>query len=368
MVSRGLAVLRARAPFALAVFLADLALYDAIQLVFFLRAHRFPDFLLFWAAARTALTHGPAAIYSKPAFEAAVQAAWGSGPPWPYLNPPVLAWLLVPLALLPFTVAFAVWIAASTIALGWAAWLTRPSARFVLSAFGFLPTFVALGSGQIAPLIVLALVAAIRLEDRSRHLAAGVLLALLATKPQLGLLLPVALLASGRWRAPATAGAITVALAALTILTLGVDGTRAWLSAVRDFSDNPYFLRWSLVPLVGDAGWWAVLVAVAVVVGVAARRWRDHTLVVYGAGVIGSILVNHYLTPSDLVMLLIPVWALARAGRRAVWLAALLWGTGWLALFFPALVIGAEALTLAALALPVLAAAPAPRLAPAPTT
>jgi hypothetical protein len=366
MVSRGLAVIRSRAPFALAVFLADLALYNLIQLILLLQAHPFPDFLLFWAAGRAAVAHGPAAVYSKPAFDAAVRAVWGTGPPWPYLNPPVLAWLLIPLTLLPFGLAYGLWIAASATALGWAAWLTGHGVRFVLSALGFLPTFVALGSGQVAPLILLALVAATRLEARNRQVGAGAVLAVLAVKPQLGLLLPVAILAAGRWRAPATAAVIAIALAGATLLTLGGDGTRSWLSAVRDFSDNPYFLRWSLVPLVGDTGWWAALVVVAVAVGLAARRWRDDLLTVYGVGVTGSILVNHYLTPSDLVMLLLPAWALARAGGRAAVVGALLWLAGWVALFLPAAVIGAEVLTLLALNLPVVPTAPAQRATPAP--
>jgi hypothetical protein len=263
--------------------------------------------------------------------------------------------------------AFGLWIAASAAALGWAAWLTGHGVRFVLCALGFLPTFVALGSGQVAPLILLALVAATHLEARNRQVAAGAVLAVLAAKPQLGLLLPVALLAAGRWRAPATAAVIAIVVAGATLLALGVEDTRAWLSAVRDFSDNPYFLRWSLVPLVGDAGWWAVLVVVAAAVGLAGRRWRHDILTVYGVGVTGSILVNHYLTPSDLVMLLLPVWALARAGGRAAAVGGLLWLAGWVALFLPAAVIAAEVLTLLALNLPVVSTTPVRRLAPAPT-
>jgi len=367
MVSRGLAVIRARAPFALAVVLADLALYNLVQLFFFLRAHRFPDFLLFWAAARVAVAHGPSAMYSKAAFDAAVQPVWGTGPPWPYLNPPVLAWLLVPLTVLPFGVAFGIWMAASAAALGWAAWLSGHGVRFVLSALGFLPTFVALGSGQVAPLILLALILASRFDARNRAVAAGVLLAVLAAKPQLGLLLPVVLLAAGMWRSAATAAVIAAILGAATVLALGVDGTRTWLSAVRDFSDNPYFMRWSLVPVVGDTGWWAVLVVAAGAVGLAARRWRHDALTVYGLGITGSILVNHYLTPSDLVMLLLPVWALARAGGRAALLGGVLWLAGWAALFLPAVLIGAEVLTLLALNLPVVSTIPVRRLTPAPS-
>lgn len=308
------------------------------------------------------------AVYSPAVVDAAIRAAWGSVPPWPYLSPPALAWLLVPFALLPFSLAFAVWLGASAVGLAWAAWIAGGRPLYVLSVLGFLPVFVALGSGQVAPLIVLALVWAVRLEAGGRWALAGVLLAVVAVKPQLGLMVPVAVLASGRWRPVAVAAAIAVVLAVLTLAALGVDGVRRWLDAVHQFSGVGYFLRWSLAPLLGETGWAVAALVTALLVAAAGRHWRQNGLAVLGAGLLGSILVNHYLTPSDLVVLLVPVWALARAGGRAAALGAVLWAAAWLALFFPILLIGAEALVLLAMAAPAALAASALRLAPAHTS
>jgi glycosyl transferase family 87 len=350
---RALAALRTRARFALVVVLSDLAIYDLLQLVVGLRRHPFPDFLLYWSAARVVITNGPGAIYSAPAFNAVVRAEWGSGPPWPYLNPPVLAWILTPFALLPFSIAFGVWLVASTVALAASARLCGTGWLGVLSAFAFLPVFVALGTGQVAPLVLLALVVMVRLERSGRWAEAGALLAILTVKPQLGLLVPVALLAAGRWRPVAVAAGLGIAVGLATFLTFGLAGTGAWLSAVRSFSDNPYFLRWSFVPLVGQAGWWVGLVVTAILVGVGARRWRGNTLVVVGLGVAGSLLVNHYLTPPDFVMLLLPAWALLLVGGRAAILGAVIWAGGWLAIWFPVSVVAAEGAVIIALALPI---------------
>jgi hypothetical protein len=347
------AILRARAPFAFTVVLVDLTLYDAYQLAFFFRSARYPDFRLFWGAARLVLANGPGAVYGTLA-----------GAPWPYLNPPLLAWLLVPLAAMPFELAFGLWFVASAVALAWAARLCEVGWRGVLSAFALLPVFLALGTGQVAPLLLLAVVWAVRLDARGRWAAAGLLYALLAVKPQMGLLLPVALLAAGRWRTVAMAAAAGVAIAALTVAALGVDGLRAWLAAVSDFSFNPYFLRWSLVPLVGGAGWWVALLVVAALVAAGARRWSADPLVVTGIGLTGSLLVNHYLTPPDFVMLLLPAWALVRIGGPAALLGGMLWLGGWLSLWLPEVTIATEALVVA-LAIPLARVVLGRRLAPA---
>jgi hypothetical protein len=213
-------------------------------------------------------------------------------------------------------------------------------------------------------LLLLAVVWAVRLDAGGRWAAAGLLYALLAVKPQMGLLLPVALLAAGRWRTVAMAAAVGVAIAALTVAALGADGLRTWLAAVSDFSFNLYFLRWSLVPLVGAAGWWVALLVVAVLVAAGARRWNADPLLVTGIGLTGSLLVNHYLTPPDFVMLLLPVWALVRIGGPAAVLGGLLWLGGWLSLWLPEVTIAAEALVVV-LAFPLARVVLGRRLAPA---
>lgn len=337
-----LAALPARASFGLVVVLVDLVLYNAVQLVYFFRAGHYPDFRLFWNAARLILAHGPGAVF-------AVQV----GAPYPtMIDPPLIAWLVMPLAIFPFPVAFGIWIAASALALAWAAWLCGAGWRGVLSSFALLPVFVALGSGQVAPLLLLAVVWAVRLADGGRWAVAGVLLALLSVKPQMGVLLPIALLASGRWRIVVAAAGAGVVIGLLTLGSLGVSGMRAWLVALSSSGSDPYFQHWSLIPWVGTAGWYPAVVLVALLVGLGARRWRHDLLLVVGLGLTGSLLINHYLTPQDLVMLLLPVWALVRLGPRGALLGGVLWAGAWLCLWVPPATVAAEALVVVVVAVP----------------
>ena len=62
---------------------------------------------------------------------------------------------------------------------------------------------------------------------RSRPVVAGVLFGLLTFKPQLGLLLPVALVAGGHWRTIVSATATAIAMIALSLLLFGLE---PWLA------------------------------------------------------------------------------------------------------------------------------------------
>jgi hypothetical protein len=75
-------------------------------------------------------------------------------------------------------------------------------------------------SGQSSLLTTAMLLAIMACLDR-RPLVAGVLIGLLTLKPQLGVLLPVMLIASGRWRVFFIASAVALALAAATTVIFG---------------------------------------------------------------------------------------------------------------------------------------------------
>ena len=63
-----------------------------------------------------------------------------------------------------------------------------------------------------------------------RPIVAGILFGLLAYKPQFGLMIPLVLAASGRWRTMASA---TVTIGALTLATLLVFGPEVWNAFLR---------------------------------------------------------------------------------------------------------------------------------------
>jgi len=79
-------------------------------------------------------------------------------------------------------------------------------------------------SGQSSFLTTAALLAIFALLDE-RPVAAGVLIGLLTVKPQLGMLFPFALIASGRWKAFFAAGFTAVAL---VLASVAIGGIESW--------------------------------------------------------------------------------------------------------------------------------------------
>jgi alpha-1,2-mannosyltransferase len=103
---------------------------------------------------------------------------------------------------------------------------------WLLLALAFPAVFINLGHGHNGFLTAALIGAALVQLDR-RPALAGMLLGLLAYKPQFGLLFPVVLAASGRWRTFAAAAATVAALAAITTAALGTSVWDAFLASTR---------------------------------------------------------------------------------------------------------------------------------------
>jgi alpha-1,2-mannosyltransferase len=124
--------------------------------------------------------------------------------------------------------------------------LTSSSFWFLL-ALAFPAVLINVGHGQNGFLTAALLAGGLVALDR-RPVLSGVVFGLLAYKPQFGLMIPIALIASGRWRSFLAAGA-TVAL--LVIATTIIFGPHEWQA----FLDSAAFAR--VVALEqGDVGWY----------------------------------------------------------------------------------------------------------------
>jgi hypothetical protein len=106
--------------------------------------------------------------------------------------------------------------------------------------------FVNLGHGHNGFLTAALMGAALGVLDR-RPVLAGILFGFLAYKPQFGLLVPLVLLATGRWR---TFGAACAAVAALLIMTTLAFGSSVWDA----FLGSLQFTR-TVVLEAGETGW-----------------------------------------------------------------------------------------------------------------
>src|ERR1019366_9037504 len=98
-----------------------------------------------------------------------------------------------------------------------------------LIALAFSPAAVlSLMSGQSTFLTAATLIVIFRWLDR-KPIVAGLLIGFLTLKPQVGLLLPVMLIASGRWRMLLVAGMATLSIVAATAVLFG---PQVWIDYV----------------------------------------------------------------------------------------------------------------------------------------
>jgi alpha-1,2-mannosyltransferase len=184
------------------------------------------DFFCFWSAGRLALA-GHAADIFNPRALAAFQQSYLAAPdgvsiPWFY-PPLLLLYISCAFALLPYKVAYVVFLLVSSIAF---VLLTRryfPSVR-TLHIVAFPAFWFNALSGQNGLLTAIILIGGL-ICLHSKPLVAGGVFAALSYKPQLCFAIPIFLLVERRYET-IIAGAI--ALAALMALSTGLFGTAIW--------------------------------------------------------------------------------------------------------------------------------------------
>jgi hypothetical protein len=211
------------------------------------------DFMAFWSAARLALAGQPAAAFDAAAISAVQHAAVPARPdiwfPWHY--PPTALLAALPLGLMPYPAALVVFTAASCAL--WATLVRRlftdPRAWLVAAAApaGLFNLF----DGQNAFLTVALAGFALLWLDR-RPVVAGVLIGLLAIKPHLAVLFPVALIAGGYWRVFISAAVTLAVFVAASLAVLGGDAIVAFLGhlGVSQEMANQGAVPWAWMPSV----------------------------------------------------------------------------------------------------------------------
>jgi glycosyl transferase family 87 len=183
------------------------------------------DFLVFWSAGSLALDGHAASAYDWPALEAIERGVVGnvvSDLPWVY--PPTFLLAVAPLALIPYVPAFFAWLSATLVAYLAALYAIVPRRSTIALALAAPPVLWNCFTGQNGFLTAALLGGSLALLD-ARPVAAGVLLGLLSYKPQFGLLFPLALALTGRWRVFSVAAATAASMAGLSSLAFGIE---AW--------------------------------------------------------------------------------------------------------------------------------------------
>jgi hypothetical protein len=196
----------------------------------------FGDSFALWSFGRFLHDHAATAIYDPVALRSA-QLALGMEPgasyPFPY--PPSFLLIVWPLGELPGWLACAALVAFSLPLYLWATVGRDWRSPALIAALAAPTTAIAVVSGQSGLFAAALLVGGLRLAA-PYPVAAGMLFGLLTYKPQLGLLVPVALVAARLWRTLTAAGVTAILLIALTSLLFGGAIWPSWAALLPAFS------------------------------------------------------------------------------------------------------------------------------------
>jgi hypothetical protein len=302
------------------------------------------DFSNIYVGGAYALDGEAVAAFDLDQQYARAQAIFGPDTPfYSWCYPPFLMFVAAPLALLPYIPALLLW-QASTMALylgmlfmvlrsvklrpedGDGALARQP--LWLLLAVASPAVFVNIYHGHNGFLTAALIGAALVQLDR-RPILAGLLIGLLSYKPQFGVMIPLVLMLSGRWRVFASAALTVLALSLLATLTFGSEIWRAFFDS----------MAWSRVIGLeqGGTGWhkiqsvfawvrmWGGGVALAYAIqGVVAVAlaislgwlWRSRAAFPLQAAalIIASILATPYSMDYDLVALAPAIALLAAYG------------------------------------------------------
>lgn len=217
---------------------------------------------------------------------------------WHY--PPFFLLLAALLALLPYTLGWLAWMALTLPLYLGAVRRILPTHGALIVALGFPAVTINFLHGQNGFLTATLITGAL-LALRSRPIAAGLMIALLAYKPQFGVLIPLALLAGGHYRTFASAAMMLGIMCLTATLVFGVE---IWSA----FYESRHFSRGHILEA-GSTGWERIQSLFSAV-----RMWGGSVTHAYAAqallsiGLIASTIViwrsqlDHDLKAASLIM------------------------------------------------------------------
>ena len=196
------------------------------------------DFMVFYMAARSCLDGNMGLLSDGTLFTEMLNerfGAWLSHPlglhPWVY--PPLFLLMVMPLGLMPFWLSLVLFLAGTFLLLNLALrpYLPRTDQRRIcLASLALSPASAfTVAVGQNAFLTTALLVGGFGLVRRAPALG-GAMLGVLAFKPQLWLMVPIALVAARQWRAFGSALTAMALLAAASVLVLGLALWQEWFA------------------------------------------------------------------------------------------------------------------------------------------
>jgi Glycosyltransferase family 87 len=281
------------------------------------------DARMIYVASEAGLRYGWSTIYDQ----SVLRSLSASFPPdqrhidnvYTYLHPPLVAWLFAPLTVFSEPVAYGLWTLISLAALLLAWRLATPytgiaKVSLLLLCIGLYPVLLAFYFAQPTILVIAAVGVSWWFAQRERPGAAGLALTVATfLKPQVLLLLPLALLISGRVRFVAWWSAGCAVLGLLTFVVIGDAGVLGWWRAIRAGEGDPVHSVFTLAGVIGSGpltyALWAIQGVVALAV---ARLRRAKTEIVFAVGLLGSAATAFHFHELDYSTLVLAAWLVLR--------------------------------------------------------
>jgi alpha-1,2-mannosyltransferase len=309
---------------------------------------KFQDFLPFYISAKLVSQHRASEIYDQQSQAKELEKIFSnrSRIRIPFLYPPQVALLFVPLASLPFPVAAGIWIALSLslyFTCIYVLWRSCPNLHpyqslIALAAIAFPPLFHFFVRGQFSAVPLACFTFAFLALRRNQFVLSGIALGFLIAKPQFLVAIPLILLFAPAWRILAGLILSSAAQLACAVLYFGRDLMRAYFNILvhpsswittAELSQAPiqmHSLRsfWTLlIPWLNAALALYILSSIIVLTAVI-LLWKSsiNLSLKFSALLIASILINPHLFVYDLLalvpaLLLLLDWALSHQTRTS---------------------------------------------------
>lgn len=227
---------------AIALIACALSLYYGFKGEAFLGRPLGGDFVQFYAAGRVLNQHQPERLFDPPYFSAVQHSILPTMASTQWLifgNPPCIAALFRPLALLTYRQAYCVWLlfsaalyAAGLLILLHGRWGNTALLLALSTPMFTLETWI---GGQVSVFGFFIFAVCVRCFESQRYFLAGLVLGLAAYKPSL-LAIPAAMFLAGRcWRMLAGVAISASLVIAACFAAAGVDGMKLWMSTLRVF-------------------------------------------------------------------------------------------------------------------------------------
>jgi hypothetical protein len=288
------------------------------------------DFLSFWSAGKLALHGNAVAAYDIAAHRAVEKSIVPRVGLLPFPYPPPFLIVVAPFALASFPVAFVIWVVITCSVYTYAAARAAPLPYAMANP----PVLVDLLIGQTGLLVGGAFILGLTLVPIA-PVAAGAVLGLLVIKPQLALMLPIAMVAGREWSVILGAILSSAAAMAASLVLFGYGAYQGFFQILPHYVAYMRQGSWNWAELaspfafaryvgVNQSAALAIQGVAAVAAGMLtwvawSRNWKEKTSIVAAA----SLLASPYLLTYDSVLLIVPAGYFVARGQYGI--VGLLW-------------------------------------------